>query len=174
MSITLRVAAVLVFVVACSKKSEKKDEKTDKPAGEMAGTAKAKPPADPPAQPESKGGCSYITEAEASEVLKQPSKYRSNDGSDNCIIDPVGEETATTTSVDFTVNKGETGGFDYLAKDGEPLAGVGDKAVWSGPEMITQVAIVKGADELTMTLTGDAGKDPAVIKAFAEKVFSHL
>jgi hypothetical protein len=61
-----------------------------------------------------KSTCSYITEAEASEVLGQPSKYRSPEGtSSNCIIDPASGEGL---SVDFTVDK-NTGSFDYLSKE---------------------------------------------------------
>lgn len=69
---------------------------------------------------------------------------------------------------------GDAGAYDYLAKHGKPLAGVGDKAVIDGAGAMAQIAIVKGTATLSMTLAGPKATDAAVIKAFADKVFGHI
>lgn len=170
---------LVVSSAACSKKAADSGDKPAaapaKPADKPADMPAADKPADKPAAEAPKGGCSYITEAEASEALGQPSKYRSNDGSENCIIDPVADATQMTMSVDFTVKIGDDGAYTYLEKNkGKPLAGVGDKAVIDGMKGMAQVAAVKGPATLSMMVSGPKASDPAVIKAFAEKVFSHL
>ncbi len=168
---------LVVSSAACSKKAADSGDKPApapaKPADKPAEPAADKP-ADKPAAEASKGGCSYITEAEASAALGQPSKYRSNDGSENCIIDPVAEATPMTMSVDFTVKIGNDGAYTYLAKNAKPLDGVGDKAVISASGGMAQVAAMKGTATLSMAVMGPKASDPAVLKAFAEKVFSHL
>jgi len=167
---------------ACSKKAETVDKSADKPADKPADMPADKPadkpadmPADKPGAPApAKGGCSYITEAEASDALGQPSKYRANDGDKNCVIDPVAEPSATTTAVDFTVTLGDTSAYAALEKNAKPLPGVGDKAVIDATPMMAQVAAIKGTNSLVMTVSGPKAADPAAIKAFADKVFSHL
>jgi hypothetical protein len=167
-------AFALVVFLGCSNKKEGAPAAKQADKAVAAATDKA---ADKPAEPTAEkpgGGCAYITEAEASEALGQPSRYRSNDGSDNCVIDPVGEPSATTHTVDFTVTVGDTSKYDYLAKDGKPLAGVGDKAVIDGAGGMAQIVIVKGSATLSMTVAGPKAVDAAVIKAFADKVFGHI
>lgn len=170
---------LVVSSAACSKKAADSGDKpapakaADKP-GDKPAEAPADKPADKPAAEAAKGGCSYITEAEATQALGQPSKYRSNDGSENCIIDPVADATQMTTSVDFKVKIGDDGAYTYLAKNAKPLAGVGDKAVIDGAAGMAQVAVMKGTATLSMMVTGPKAADPALLKAFAEKVFSHL
>jgi hypothetical protein len=171
------ITLLIVSSAACSKKAA---DSGDKPAAAPAKPADkpAEPPADKPADKPAaeapKGGCSYITEAEATAALGQPSKYRSNDGSANCIIDPVADATQTTMSVDFTVKLGDDGAYTFLEKHGKPLAGVGDKAVMEVAGPMVSVAAVKGNATLSMTIMGPKAADPVVIKTFAEKVFSHL
>lgn len=105
------------------------DEAAVEPATETAA-------ADPSAMP---NPCSLITEAEATEALGHPSKFRSTgeDGSTNCVIDPVDE--AAGVSVDFKVTT-DTNAWEDEAANAETISGLGDVAVWNG----SAVAVKKG------------------------------
>ncbi len=140
------VVALASVAVACSKKAE--PVATDKVADKVADK-----PADKPATP--KGACSYLTEAEASTALGQPSEYRSNDGGSNCVIDPVAEPSEKTSVVDFTVVVGgDAKSYDSFAKTAKPLDGVGDKAAIDATPLMATVATVKGANLVKFTVSG--------------------
>jgi hypothetical protein len=171
------VLALVCSFSGCSKKADAPDKAPetkpatgDKPVADK--PVADKPAANKPAG-EPKAGCSYITEAEATAALAQPSKYRSNDGGANCVIDPVADATMNTISVDFTVKLGDTSDYTYFEKLGKPLARVGDKAVIADEgKSIVQVAAVKGNAALIMTASGAAKTE--LLVAFANKVFTHL
>jgi hypothetical protein len=138
------------------------------------------PPAAPPAaaeEPKKPGGCSHITEAEASDALGQPSKYRSNDpDSSNCIVEP--PDGTPGIAVDFEVKPGDKGTFDYHSKvkDAQAVSGLGDKATMHGNDQMLQLAAVKKDTTLVLTMSqyGSKADLQAKAKAFAEKVLSKL
>lgn len=87
--------------------------------------------------------CDWITEAEATEALGQPSKYRSNsnDGSSNCIIDPVKESEGL--SVDFKVTDDPYAwSYESTHKDAQRIEGLGDEAFWN--PLMNSLAVKKG------------------------------
>ena len=113
--------------------------------------------------------CDWITEAEATEALGQPSKYRSaaDDGSSNCIIDPVADGSGI--SVDFKVTD-DVEAWNYESANAPTISDLGDAAVWSSPTL----AVKKGDRYLIAYFSrmgapeGDL-RTPAI--AFAEKSF---
>lgn len=113
--------------------------------------------------------CDWITEAEATEVLGQPSKYGSTavDGSSNCVIDPVADGSGL--SVDFRVNDDQSA-WDSESMMAETISGLGDAAVWNAPGTI---AVKKGDRYLFATISragAPAGDLKTPATAFARRI----
>ena len=172
MNRTLITVAALVLV-GCSK-----DGKRDAGAGERAATSSGGGPEATSAR--SRGICGYITEAEASRALDQPSKYRRADGTgQSCILDPVSGDVFHGVSVDFRVSRGSTGVYAFFAaqKAAEPLGGLGDRALWlPAGETRGNLVVVNGADAVSLTISDFSGKGgmKARARAFAEMVLDRL
>jgi hypothetical protein len=92
--------------------------------------------------------CSWITEEEATAALEQPSRYRSNsdDGSSNCIIDPV--EDGAGISVDFKVTE-DVSAWENVSVGMPTISDLGDIAVWTG----SAIAVKKGDRYLIANLS---------------------
>ncbi len=174
--LSVAIVALLALATGCGGEKDKPKKQEPATAGPAPSAgAPAPAPASPPQAREGKlVGCTFITEAEASEALGQPSKYRSNDGeSANCLIDPADEKNKMSGwTVDFTVSR-DMGRYDYGTKHGKSVEGVGDKAVFS----LSSLVVVKGDYVVAITATsmsGDADQTLAKEKSFAEKVLGHL
>jgi hypothetical protein len=117
--------------------------------------------------------CDLITEAEATEALEQPSKYRSNanDGSSNCIIEPVDAARGGIT-VDFRVTDDESA-WQLESDNAETISGLGDVAIWNG----SAVAVKKG-DQYLIANVSRKGGQPVDLRqrgtAFAQKIVSKM
>ena len=172
MNRTLIAVAALVLA-GCSK-----DGKRDAGAGERAAPPSGAGPETTSARP--RRICGYITEAEASRVLDQPSKYRRADGTgQSCILDPASGDAFHGVSVDFRVSRGSTDVYDFFAaqKAAEPLGGLGDRALWlAAGETRGNLVVAKGADAVSLTISDFSGKGDlkARARAFAEKVLERL
>jgi hypothetical protein len=96
--------------------------------------------------------CSWITEEEATAALGQPSRYRSpgDDGSSNCIIDPV--EDGAGISVDFKVTD-DVRAWEYESVGQPTISDLGDIAVWNG----STIAVKKGERYLIANLSNMGG-----------------
>jgi len=167
------IAVAALLVVGCSK-----DGKRDAGAGERAATPSGGGPEAPSARPQ--GVCGYITEAEASRALDQPSKYRRVDGTNqSCTLDPVSGDAFHGVSVDFRVSRGTTDMDAFLAaqKAAEPLRGLGDRALWL-PAGATRgnLVVVNGPHAVSLTISDFSGKGgmKARARAFAEMVLDRL
>ncbi|HUP64587.1 MAG TPA: hypothetical protein VM557_04840 [Thermoanaerobaculia bacterium] len=159
MILRLLLTLILAFgFVSCAR--EGAVEETTAEATTTAGAAETAAARTPP--------CDWITEAEATEALGQPSKYRSatDDGSSNCIIDPVADGSGI--SVDFKVTD-DVDAWNYESMNAPTISDLGDAAVWSSPTL----AVKKGDRYLIayFSRTGAPEGDlrtPAI--AFAEKI----
>jgi len=172
MSRTLIAVAVLALA-GCSA-----DDKRGAGAGEPAATPTGGAPESTSVRP--RGICGYITEAEASRALDQPSKYRRADGTgQSCTLDPASGDAFHGVSVDFRVSRGSTHVYDFFAaqKAAEPLGGLGDRALWlPAGETRGNLVVVHGADAVSLTISDFRGKGglKARARAFAEKVLDRL
>ncbi|HYS55272.1 MAG TPA: hypothetical protein VER58_16065 [Thermoanaerobaculia bacterium] len=169
---SLALVALLV-ITGCAKKEP--TAVSDTSASSPPGTATSATQS-APAAAQSTGACSYITEAEATVILGQPSKYRSTEGtSSNCIIDPV---SGQGISVDFTIERNSRGIFDFLStqKGAEKLSGLGDQAVWTGGKGMGQLAVVKGGNSMNLTISDFSGKTELkpMGQAVAQKLLAKL
>jgi hypothetical protein len=157
--------------VACSRGADRAAPRASAP-GAAAGAAAGSAPA--------RGGCSYITEAEASIALEQPSRYRRQQpGGPTCSIEPVLADAFHGTTVSYRIARGTTAQYDFFAaqKRAESIGGVGDRALWlAAGETRGNLVVVSGSDVVTVAITDFSGKgdlrDRA--RAFARKVLSHL
>lgn len=115
--------------------------------------------------------CSWITEAEATEALGQPSRYRSatDDGSSNCIIDPA--EGDTGISVDFKVTD-DVDAWEAESVGMPTISDLGNIAVWSG----STIAVKKGDHYLIAHLSsmGPAQDLRAPAIAFARAIVDKM
>jgi len=166
------IAVVVLVLVGCSK-----DGKRDTGAGERS----AAPPGGGEATSvRPRGICDYITEAEASRALDQPSKYRRTAGTaQSCILDPVSGDVFHGVSVDFRVSRGRTDVYAFFAaqKAAEPLGGLGDRALWlPAGETRGNLVVVNGADAVSLTISdfSGAGDLKALARAFAKRVLERL
>ena len=116
--------------------------------------------------------CDWITEAEATEALGQPSKYRSatDDGSSNCIIDPVAEGSGV--SVDFKVTD-DVNAWNYESTNAPTISDLGDAAVWNSPTLA-----VKKGDRYLIAYFSRLGAPEGDLRttaiAFAEKIIPKM
>lgn len=141
-SVWLALALGCVLTIGCAKEATTVATETAKGVSAEVGTvsgATAKV-----AQTEARPNpCDFITEAEASEALGQPSKYRSysEDGSSNCIIDPVTENKGL--SVDFKVTDDpDAWRFASTNTSADRVEGIGDEAFWN--PVLSSLAVKKG------------------------------
>jgi hypothetical protein len=127
-----------------------------------------------------KSGCSYITEAEASVALGQPSRYRREQpGGATCSIEPVLADAFHGTTVSYRISRGSTAQYDFFAvqKHVEPVGGVGDRALWLAAGATRgNLVVVRGTDVVMVAITDFSGKgnlrDRA--RAFARRVLDRL
>lgn len=167
-----KVAVALSLLVGCSK-----DVNRDAGAGEGAAAPSAAV-AESIARP--RGICGYITEAEASRALDQPSKYRSGDGTgQSCTLAPASGDAFHGVSVDFRVSRDSTDVYAFFAaqKAAEQLRGLGDRALWlPAGETRGNLVVVRGPYAVSLTISDFSGKGDlkARARAFAEKVLDRL
>jgi hypothetical protein len=147
-------------------------ETRDSSATASDGAAAAAPPA--------RSGCSYITEAEASVALGQPSRYRHEQpGGPTCSIEPVLGDAFQGTTVSYRISRGTSAQYDFFAaqKRSQPVGGLGDRALWLAAGATRgNLVVVHGSDVVTVAITDFSGKgrlqDRA--RAFARKVLDHM
>jgi hypothetical protein len=132
------------------------------------------------AAPPLRGGCSYITEAEASVALGQPSRYRHEQpGGPTCSIEPVLGDVFHGTTVSYRISRGTTAQYDFFAaqKKATPAGGVGDRALWlPAGDTRGNLVVVQGSDVVLVAISDFSGKgrlqDRA--RAFARMVLEHM
>lgn len=167
-----KVAVALSLLVGCSK-----DVDRDAGAGERA-AAPAGVAESTIARP--RGICGYITEAEASRALDQPSKYRSADGTEqSCTLAPASGDAFHGVSVDFRVSRDSTAVYAFFAaqKAAEQLRGLGDRALWlPAGETRGNLVVVRGPYAVSLTISDFSGKGDLKgrARAFAERVLDRL
>ncbi|HET9708065.1 MAG TPA: hypothetical protein VFP39_07160 [Gemmatimonadales bacterium] len=126
-----------------------------------------------------RNGCSYLTEAQASSALGQPSRYRLRQPTPaGCTIEPASGDVFHGTTVDFRVAQG-TAQYDFLAaqKDADKITGLGDRAVWLGAGTTRgNLAVIRGNTAVLVTITDLSGHRQLEQKArdFARLVLEHL
>ena len=125
-------------------------------------------------------GCGFITEAEASVALAQPSRYRREpSGGPTCSIEPALGDVFHGTTVNYRISRGSTAQYDFFAaqKSSQPVSGLGDRALWL-PAGTTRgnLVVVLGSDVVTVTISDFSakGKLEARARAFAEKVLDRM
>jgi len=163
----------LAVVVLWSCSGERKAEPTPAP-GDAASPASGSAAATRPT-----GACGYISEADASEILDQPSKYRPHQAtSPTCSITPASGDAFRGTSVDFSVSRGTTRMYDFLeAQKQSEAVGLGDRALWlAAGETRGNLVVVKGADEVSLTISdfNGAGGLKGRARTFARKVLERV
>jgi hypothetical protein len=157
-------------VVACLKGP-------DRPANAPASSAPSSTAAASAAP--ARNGCSYLSEAQASSALGQPSRYRPRQPTPaGCTIEPASGDVFHGTTVDYRVAQG-TAQYDFLAaqKDADKITGLGDRAVWLGAgKNRGNLAVVRGNTALLVTITDLSGQRQLAQKArdFARLVLEHL
>jgi hypothetical protein len=167
------IAIALSLLVGCSK-DIKRDTGAGEPSAAPSGAAAEATIARP------RGICGYITEAEASRALDQPSKYRRADGTgQSCTLDPVSGDAFHGVSVDFRVSRGSTDVYAFFAaqKAAEPVRGLGDSALWlPARETRGNLVVVHGPNTVSLTISDFSGKGnlKARARAFAERVLDRL
>lgn len=157
---------------ACSKDAKRGAA----PGGDSAAVA----PSTAPTAARPQGACGYISEADASSALDQPSTFRPHaPTSQTCALAPASGDAFRGVSVDFRVSQGTTRMYDFLAaqKQSEAVGGVGDRARWL-PAGATRgnLVVVKGPYELALTISdfSGAGGLQSRARAFAQKVLERM
>ena len=162
--------ASALVVVACMKGPDR--SAPERSANAAAGTATA------PSAP-ARNGCSYLSEAQASSALGQPSRYRPRQPTPaGCTIEPASGDVFHGTTVDFRVAQG-TAQYEFLAaqKDADKITGLGDRAVWLGAGKTRgNLAVIRGNTAVLVTITDLSGHRQLEQKArdFARLVLEHL
>jgi hypothetical protein len=166
-----RVLIVCAVIAACG--PGRKDEARG-PAAPASSTATATPT--PPA---ARNGCSYLSEAQATAALGQPSRYRPRQPTPAaCTIEPASGDVFHGTTVDYRVTQGSAQ-FDFIAaqKDAQKITGLGDRAVWlSAGKTRGNLAVIRGTIVVSLTITDLSGHRQLEQKArdFARLVLEHL
>jgi len=169
-SIPLVSVAAVSVVVACMKGPDR--SATDRTITTASSTATA-------ASAPARNGCSYLSEAQASAALGQPSRYRPRQPTPAaCTIEPASGDVFHGTTVDYRVAPGSAQ-FDFLAaqKDAEKITGLGDRAVWLGAGKTRgNLAVIRGNTALLVTITDLSGHRQLEQKArdFARLVLEQL
>jgi len=162
-----------VFVVVACMKGP------DRSATERTTTASSTGTAATRASAPARNGCSYLSEAQASSALGQPSRYRLRQPTPAaCTIEPASGDVFHGTTVDFRVAPG-TAQYDFLAaqKDADKITGLGDRAVWLGAGSTRgNLAVVRGNTAVLVTITDLSGHRQLEQKArdFARLILEHL
>ena len=126
-----------------------------------------------------RNGCGYLTEAQATAALGQPSRYRPRQPTTAaCTIEPTSGDVFHGTTVDYLVAQGSAQ-FDFLAvqKDAEKITGLGDRAVWlAAGKTRGNLAVTRGNTAVLVTITDLSGHRQLEQKArdFARLVLEHL
>jgi hypothetical protein len=160
-----------VFVVVACMKGPDRAATDHAPAAPSSTASAASTPA--------RTGCSYLSEAQASAALGQPSRYRLRQPTPaGCTIEPASGDVFHGTTVDFRVAPG-TAQYDFLAaqKDADKITGLGDRAVWLGAGRTRgNLAVVRGNTAVLVTITDLSGHRQLEQKArdFARLVLEHL
>lgn len=163
----------LLLLVGCSKE-DARDAGAGEPGGGPAGGGSEATSTRP------SGICGYITEAEASRALDQPSKYRRPEGTgQSCTLDPVSGDAFHGVSVDYRVSPDSTDVYAFFAaqKAAEPVRGLGDRALWlPAGDTRGNLVVVNGPYAVSLTISDFRGKGDlkARARAFAKKVLEHL
>ncbi len=166
-----RVLIACAVLAACG--PGRKDE-VRAPAAAASSTATATTTAAP-----ARNGCSYLTEAQATAALGQPSRYRPRQPTPAaCTIEPASGDVFHGTTVDYRVTRG-TAQFDFFAaqKDAQQITGLGDRAVWlSAGKTRGNLAVVRGANVVALTITDLSGHRRLEQNArdFVRLVLEHL
>lgn len=157
-----------VLIAACG--PGRKDE-VRAPATAASSTATAALPA--------RNGCSYLTEAQASGALGQPSRFRPRQPSPAaCTIEPASGDVFHGITVDYRVAQGKAQ-FDFIAaqKDAQTVTGLGDRAAWlPAGKTRGNLAVIRGGTAVLVTITDLSGHRQLEQKArdFARLVLEHL
>jgi hypothetical protein len=167
------VTAVLALsVAACSSGTERAAATRDSAA---ASEKRAGAPAAP-----ARSGCGYITEAEASVALAQPSRYRREpSGGPTCSVEPALGDAFHGTTVTYRISRGSTAQYDFFAaqKRSQPIGGLGDRALWLAAGATRgNLVVVHGTDVVTVTISDFSakGKLQERARAFAQKVLGRM
>lgn len=127
-----------------------------------------------------RSGCGFITEAEASVALAQPSRYRREpSGRPTCSVEPALVDAFHGTTATYRIARGSTAQYDFFAaqKRSQPVDGLGDRALWL-PAGTTRgnLVVVHGADVVTVTISDFSakGKLQERARAFARKVLGRM
>jgi hypothetical protein len=169
-----RAVLVIVAIVVAACGPGRKDE-ARAPAAPASSTATTATPTAPLAR----NGCSYLTEAQASAALGQPSRYRPRQPTmAACTIEPASGDVFHGTTVDYRVTQG-TAQFDFFAaqKDAMKITGLGDRAVWlAAGKTRGNLAVIRGSTVVSLTITDLSGHRQLEQKArdFARLVLEHL
>lgn len=124
-------------------------------------------------------GCSYLTEAQASAALGQPSRFRPRQPTPAaCTIEPASGDVFHGITLDYRVTRG-TAQFDFLAaqKDAQRITGLGDRAVWlPAGKTRGNLAVIRGSSVVTLTITDLSGNRRLAQEArdVARLVVEHL
>lgn len=127
-----------------------------------------------------RSGCGFITEAEASVALAQPSRYRREpSGGPTCSVEPALVDAFHGTTVNYRIARGSTAQFDFFAaqKRSQPVGGLGDRALWlAAGNTRGNLVVVHGSDVVTVTITDFSAKGRLQqrARAFAEKVLGRM
>jgi hypothetical protein len=108
-------------------------------------------PAQSTAPPPRTGPCWYISEAEASEILGQPSVYRQARTPGTCNIGPSDGSANPQLSLVISIDSDTASYNNYVSReDAAIIAGIGERAVWTSGNTLVSV---KGDKRLLMTLS---------------------
>ncbi len=168
-----KVAVALSLLVGCSKEGNRDTGAGEHAAAPSAGVAES-------AIARARGICGYITEAEASRALDQPSKYRRAEGTgQSCTLAPASGDAFHGVSVDFSVSRGSPDVYAFFAaqKAAEPVRGLGDRALWlPAGETRGNLVVVQGPYAVSLTISDFSGTGnlKGRARAFAEKVLARL
>ncbi len=164
-----RTLLVCAVIAACG--PGRKDE-VRAPVAAASSTATATPAL-------ARNGCSYLTEAQASTALGQPSRYRPRQPTPAaCTIEPASGDVFHGITVDYRVAQG-TAQFDFIAaqKDAQTVTGLGDRAAWlPAGKTRGNLAVMRGNVAVLVTITDLSGHRQLQQKArdFARLVLEHL
>lgn len=187
---TIRERFSVVFVVvalgmvgaACGKKADQKVDKADPGPGSAAPVGAPDPerpvkrePAAPAAARADKPQCSYLTEAEVEAVLKAPLKYKDDSpDAEECHLEFASE--TRVINVEFSVKADFKTEWDMTAAQKvEPVADLGEKAMWLPSPSMPRIYIVKGGHMVGLSIVdlqpGDK-KSPSI--ELAKKILARM
>ena len=169
-----RMVVTALLLLGCSSDRKANRESSSRDSGARATVG------GPVAESRPRAVCSYITEAEASDALDQPMRFRPGAGvGQHCTLDPASGDVFHGISADFRVVRGSTGLYDFLVaqKAAEPVGRLGDKAVWlpAGGSR-GNLAAVKGGDAVAVSITDLSGKGDLKDRAWAlaKRILEHF